>query len=109
VPAKPAIANIALMAEYNDAANTYQVIIFKPNRFAYTIKQQTTNGLESITYTGATRFTRDTIYLTFNESSKKPPIVNYMVIDASRTYLIQYFVGNSRRIFLRIARAQPAF
>jgi len=94
-----------------DTVNDYRFAMAKGTKFIYSIKRK--DGLKEIKeqYTG-TFYARDkkhidTIYLKF----KKPrptDLCNYLVLEASGNYLIQYFTDGKKRIFLRF-RHRPCF
>lgn len=49
----------------------------------------------------------DTIYLSF-KGDRPTDMYNYLVLEASGNYLIQYFTDGKKRIFLRYQR-RPCF
>jgi hypothetical protein len=96
-----------LIASNGDSINFYQFALTTGNKFVYTIA--TKGGLKGKieNYKGSFTYSSDTLYLKFLD--KQPNnIANYLILEASGHYLIQYFISNKNRIFLRV-QSRPLF
>ncbi len=83
--------NIVGMAWNQDTINDYRILFYRNNAFSYIVKTSPKPRVQEINiYEGAYAITPDTVYLTF-KGKQQPPMLNYMIRDASDFNLIQYF------------------
>jgi hypothetical protein len=83
--------NIVGMAWNQDTVNDYRILFYRNNAFSYIVKTSPKPRVQEVNiYEGAYTITPDTVYLTF-KGKQQPPMLNYMIRDASDFNLIQYF------------------
>jgi len=87
---------ISMICWNEDTANDYRFAMTKGTRFIYSICHKQYTG----TFYAKDKKHIDTIYLKF-KGSKPTGLCNYLVLEASGNYLIQYFTDDKKRIFLR--------
>ena|SRR5688572_6661782 len=96
--------NKAFIAWNEDTVNSYQILLTNEGTFSYTIVRK--DGLQKLEeyYKGTLKLANDTLFLSYYKGLRPPGVTNYLIIEASRHYLIQPFINDTKRIFLRSQR-----
>ncbi len=87
-----------------DTVNSYQIAFMDNHKFAYAIVRTHNSEKEKEYYKGTFKFSQDTFFLTYHKDLRPSGVTNYLVLEASRHYLIQPFTNNAKRFFLRIQK-----
>jgi hypothetical protein len=97
--------NIAGMAWNQDTINDYRILFYRNNAFSYIVKTYTKPRIQEVNiYEGTYIISPDTVYLSF-KGKQQPPMLNYMIRDASDSNLIQYFHDGRPGMSLRKMQA----
>lgn len=92
-----------------DTVNDYRFAMTEGKKFIYSIKRK--DGVKEIKeqYSGTCYAKEkkhiDTLFLSFKDT-QPTDMCHYLVMEASGTYLIQYFTDGRKRIFLRYQQRQ---
>jgi hypothetical protein len=93
-----------VLAWNEDTVHRYYIAMLRDYTFYYTIDSLDFNqGRKEATWRGFWRSSHDTIYLHF-QGNGRPPMRNYLIWESSGCCLIQYFVTDQPRMFLRRQR-----
>ena len=86
----------------DDTVMVYQLAMLKRDRFLYVVsRKDETGNIKRIVYNGIIKYATDTFYLVYDDEIPAD-LTNYLVLEISGHYLIQYFKNSSQRIFMRI-------
>jgi hypothetical protein len=96
----------SIIAWYEDTSRAYYVALTKEKKFFYTIVTKDSSVKAEQYYKGKFRYHEDTIFLTYHKGVHPEEITTFLVLEASGNYLIQPFIKDNRRLFLRRARSR---
>ena len=91
-----------LFAWNEDTVLSYQFLLLRDNRFAYTIIKKDSGHEEKQSYFGKTIIVGDTVFLQYADNNSPAGAAKYLIKEGSGNYLIQYFTGEQKRLFMRI-------
>lgn len=95
-------AAIQTMAVYSKDSTEQYLIAFLPDKkFIYTLLEKDAAGhLQPCSYEGYVDQLRDTLFLFYKNDVVPPGLTNYVVMEATGNYLIQYFTDTRKRVFM---------
>jgi hypothetical protein len=97
--------NIVGMAWNQDTVNDYRILFYRNNAFSYIVKTSPKPRIQEVNiYEGAYTISPDTVYLSF-KGKHQPPMLNYLIRDASDLNFIQYFRDGHPRMLLKKEQA----
>lgn len=93
-----------LYAAWNeDTTSSYLLSLYKNNKFRYDVSERDSNNrMIKNSYSGIYKATRNDIYLLYSNNRLPTAVTNYLTIETSGNYFIQYFTNDRKRVFLRI-------
>jgi len=99
---KPLASDIVFTAWNEDSIISYQFVLFKDNRFSYSVSKKDSLPEKNERYHGKISETPDTVFLTYKNNLHQQGISAFLIKEASGKYLIQYFTDGRKRMFLRV-------
>lgn len=103
ISANTSYTNLSYAAWNEDTISSYALYLYKNSQFRYNVSERDSNNrVKKHFYTGAYKATRNDIYLLYTKNNIPPGVTNYLIVETSGNYFIQYFTNNRKRIFLRI-------
>ncbi|HSC53389.1 MAG TPA: hypothetical protein VLC98_07215 [Phnomibacter sp.] len=95
--------DITLFAWNEDTSNSVQFALTKDKQFYYTIIKKDSVHAKKEYYHGKFKHSSDTLFLDYNANSFPIGFQNFLIVEASGSYLIQP-IEDGKRLFLRLQR-----
>ena len=102
--------NRVLLAAWNeDSIMSYKLALLENKTFYYSLTLEKGDLPVTTAFLGTYNYSADSVLLHFDNKWKEVNLTNYLLVEALGSYLIQYFINNNKRMFLRIQKRYHRF